>query len=242
MSQENEQEPKIEIQETKDKKRPLSPESKKKSSKNKKPRVSKTEWMSEDNMTNALFEKFYQTQEIMEKEEWKPFIESLKETLPITFRINTTNEEAGKKLVEMFLQKSKDFEKFEIDGKKIPPPSVLPWYPEENCGWHFEVTKGDLRKNPALQNYKLLLQTEHEQGGITRQEAVLLTFLTLQRSACFLRCLWTFNHTTKFLTCRRFFELKRFLGVRFKELTRRCCSRFKNLSIVGNASQKLSSR
>ena len=31
-------------------------------------------------------------------------------------------------------------------------------YPEENCGWHFEVTKSDLRKNPKLQNYKQLLQ------------------------------------------------------------------------------------
>eukprot|EP01080_Neovahlkampfia_damariscottae_P005577 gene5577-9393_t len=166
-------EEKIEIQ-PEVKKRDLSPDSKSKNSKNKKQkkeRVNKYSYLTSDEMKNELFDKFYQQQNIMDKEEWDTFLNTMKETLPITFRINTTNEIFGKKLSNIFIQKAKEFENLEIDGKKIQP-YALPWYPEENCGWHLEVTKSDLRKNPLLKSYKLLLQSEHDQGGITRQEAV----------------------------------------------------------------------
>ena len=109
------------------KKRDLSPDSKSNSSKSKKQRVNKFSYLTTEEMTNELFEKYYQEQNIMEKEEWKLFLDTFKETLPITFRINTTNEKLGKKLSKIFIEKAKELENLEIDGKKISAPSVLPW-------------------------------------------------------------------------------------------------------------------
>lgn len=37
--------------------------------------------------TNAAFEEYYQSQELMQPEEWPEFIKALKRDLPTTFRV-----------------------------------------------------------------------------------------------------------------------------------------------------------
>ena len=60
--------------------------------------------------------------------------------------------------------------------------SPLPWYPG-NLAWHLNLSRKQLRKNPALESFHEFLKHESEVGNITRQEAVSMVpplFLNVQ--------------------------------------------------------------
>lgn len=115
-------------------------------------------------------------QKIMDEKEWDTFLNSLKESLPITFRINSADKERAKKILEKIESYTEKLKEFEMDGKKIDPPRPLPWYPNK-MGWHFDVSKANLRKYELLHEFKKFIQTEHLSGGITRQEVCINFFI-----------------------------------------------------------------
>lgn len=50
-------------------------------------------------------------------------------------------------------------------------PHALPWYPNQYA-WHMEVSRGQLRKLPWLEELHEFMKKANEMGTITRQEAV----------------------------------------------------------------------
>lgn len=107
----------------------------------------------------------------MNENEWEKFLESLRESLPITFRINTTDKERAKQILAKVEKYAEELKELEIDGKKIEPPKPISWIPNK-MGWHYDVSKANLKKFEILHEFKKFIQAEHLSGGITRQEAV----------------------------------------------------------------------
>ncbi|XP_062582510.1 RNA cytosine-C(5)-methyltransferase NSUN2-like [Saccostrea cucullata] len=119
---------------------------------------------------NKLFEKYYKELGIVPEEEWDAFMNSLREPLPITFRITSFGGETEelKKLV-----------KTEYIGKLLEEKSLsdkpkvvcLPWYPDE-LGWQLNSSRQEVRKDARFEKLKTFLLQETESGSISRQEAV----------------------------------------------------------------------
>jgi len=57
------------------------------------------------------------------------------------------------------------------EGKQVPAPSVIPWYPD-NKAWYFPIPRHELRKLPSVKRLQEFLIQENEQGNLNRQEAV----------------------------------------------------------------------
>jgi 16S rRNA C967 or C1407 C5-methylase (RsmB/RsmF family) len=53
----------------------------------------------------------------------------------------------------------------------VQPPRQLPWYPD-GLAWQIDVSRGQLRKVPALARAHAFLVQANETGAVTRQEAV----------------------------------------------------------------------
>eukprot|EP01147_Barroeca_monosierra_P005852 gene5852-9051_t len=86
--------------------------------------------------TNVAFEKYYKSQNIVPAEEWKEFMQSLRASLPTTFRITGTRESA--------LEVRRQFEDHYFQhlrtvtfssGEHIDPPRPIAWYPDR-LAWH----------------------------------------------------------------------------------------------------------
>ncbi|XP_031781807.1 tRNA (cytosine(34)-C(5))-methyltransferase isoform X1 [Nasonia vitripennis] len=128
---------------------------------------------------NKDFEAYYKTQKIVPEGEWDAFIETMRENLPVAFRITGSKAET-KALLEII---KGDFFK-EIVNTKLPDsqdnqdnqckevkPHCLPFYPE-NLGWQLQLTRKDIRRSEAFFRLHNFLIAETNSGNISRQEVV----------------------------------------------------------------------
>ena len=121
--------------------------------------------------TNPKFESYYLAQEILPREEWDTFLETMRAPLPTTFRI-TSGKPTSRQLLDAMQNIYLPFlSNVEFEGEKIAPPRQLEWYPE-GLGWHLDVRKNVLRKSPEFKRFQQFLVHETDVGSISRQEAV----------------------------------------------------------------------
>ncbi|KAK9844371.1 hypothetical protein WJX74_001555 [Apatococcus lobatus] len=123
--------------------------------------------------SNADFEEYYQKQQIVPEGEWDTFLTTLRTALPTTFRINGSGKFAADlrdRLAHNFL-KTLGYGAIRLDDDVLQPPKPLPWYPD-NLAWHFNFSRSQLRKMPALELIHEMMKRENDAGTITRQEAV----------------------------------------------------------------------
>ncbi|CAH1803381.1 unnamed protein product [Owenia fusiformis] len=120
---------------------------------------------------NKMFETFYKMQNIIPEDEWETFMATMREPLPITFRATGFKSEVQELLKIIKSDFFSNMVDIEIEGKKVDPPSTLPWYPD-GCGWQINLTKQMVRKSPPLEKLHKFLISETESGNISRQEAV----------------------------------------------------------------------
>jgi hypothetical protein len=70
---------------------------------------------------------FSQGQGFIPEEEWEGFLATLKENLPVTFRITGTRSLAMHVLACLQRKFFVELEGLEVEGEKLPAPSLLPW-------------------------------------------------------------------------------------------------------------------
>ncbi|KAG1832871.1 hypothetical protein DFJ58DRAFT_847926, partial [Suillus subalutaceus] len=122
-------------------------------------------------------------QHIIPEEEWDQFMETLRRPLPTTFRIAGSREyvpfrssipnpnDGGVRIAHALNDAIKKtyvplLSDVVFEGDVIPPPSRIPWYPED-LAWQFNVSKKVLRKQQAFKSFTLSLYTR-----LKSQEAV----------------------------------------------------------------------
>uniref|UniRef100_A0A453HAK5 SAM-dependent MTase RsmB/NOP-type domain-containing protein n=1 Tax=Aegilops tauschii subsp. strangulata TaxID=200361 RepID=A0A453HAK5_AEGTS len=133
-------------------------------------------------LENAAFEEYYKEQRIVHEEEWDAFMSVLRKPLPATFRVNASCrflKDICSRLENDF-RRSLENEVSDECGEYALSP--LPWYPG-NLAWHLNLSRKQLRKNPALESFHEFLKHESEVGNVTRQEAVSMVpplFLNVQ--------------------------------------------------------------
>ncbi|XP_041375644.1 RNA cytosine C(5)-methyltransferase NSUN2-like [Gigantopelta aegis] len=120
---------------------------------------------------NKLFVEYYQAQKFVPEGEWDKFYETLREDLPVTFRITGTRRQATQLLKIIKEQYLNNLTNLTVDDKALPPPKCLSWYPDE-LAWHIDTTKKAVRNNTLLKKFHTFLIAETESGNISRQEAV----------------------------------------------------------------------
>ncbi|CAO3676923.1 unnamed protein product [Umbelopsis vinacea] len=120
---------------------------------------------------NQPFFNYYKKLEILSDEEFDQFYNVLKTPLPTTFRITGSREIALELREQLLNRYVPQMQNVEVEGEVIEPPRPLPWYPE-NLGWHFKVSRGVLRKSPAMSAFHKFMVAETEIGNLSRQEAV----------------------------------------------------------------------
>ncbi|KAM9824142.1 RNA cytosine C(5)-methyltransferase NSUN2 [Neosynchiropus ocellatus] len=120
---------------------------------------------------NKLFEHYYKELGLVPEGEFDQFIETMREPLPVTIRV-TGYKSHAKEILHCLREKYfKDIQDLEIDGQKIEPPQLLPWYPDEQA-WQTNMSRKIIRKSPLLEKFHQFLISETESGNISRQEAV----------------------------------------------------------------------
>ncbi|XP_052869160.1 tRNA (cytosine(34)-C(5))-methyltransferase [Anopheles cruzii] len=130
---------------------------------------------------NESFEAYYKHQRVCEESEWPQFMEHLRRTLPVTFRI--TGSKAQAKLL-LKITKESFFTEYlravgelrkqqteEATGDRVEPPHSLGWYPNE-LAWQLELSRKDIRRSEPLFKLHNFLISETNSGNISRQEAV----------------------------------------------------------------------
>ncbi|KAI0366506.1 S-adenosyl-L-methionine-dependent methyltransferase [Pilatotrama ljubarskyi] len=131
----------------------------------------RTDVIEREHMRNERLEKYYKAQNILPDDEWEPFLETLKNPLPTTFRV------AGSRQAARLLNDTiKDVHVPHLggvifEGEAVSPPQQIPWYPE-GLAWQFNVSKKVLRKSPEFKKFHSFLVFETEVGNVSRQEAV----------------------------------------------------------------------
>ncbi|KTW26404.1 hypothetical protein T552_02885 [Pneumocystis carinii B80] len=122
-------------------------------------------------MKNEKMENYYRQQGIIDEDEWDAFMESIRQSLPTTFRI--IGSEKNALCIKKYLEDEYFalFKGLKHEDKEIDPPSVIPWYPKE-LGYSVDVPKTVIRKNKAFKKFQDWLFYETESGNISRQEAV----------------------------------------------------------------------
>lgn len=111
----------------------------------------------------------------MPDDQYDVFIKTIRENLPVTFRITSSKGES-KRLLEIVKEKlSVDYmsgihELVDGDDESMKPKS-LSWYPNE-LAWQLELTRKDIRRSEKLFRLHNFLIAETKSGNISRQEAV----------------------------------------------------------------------
>ncbi|KAJ8489873.1 hypothetical protein ONZ51_g2668 [Trametes cubensis] len=135
------------------------------------PAWARTDVIEREHMQNDRLESYYKAQNILPDEEWDAFLETMRNPLPITFRV------AGSRQAARLLNDTiKDVHVPHLggvvfEGEAVSPPQQIPWYPE-GLAWQFNVAKKVLRKSPEFKKFHNFLVFETEVGNISRQEAV----------------------------------------------------------------------
>ncbi|KAF8475642.1 S-adenosyl-L-methionine-dependent methyltransferase, partial [Kalaharituber pfeilii] len=120
---------------------------------------------------NELYEKYYKESGLIPEEEWEVFWETLKKTLPTTFRFTGSKNHAlsvVSTLEETYIPQLRDIIH---DGQQVDPPAPIPWYPD-NLAWGTTVPKSVIRRCPPFKKFQNFLVSETTVGNISRQEAV----------------------------------------------------------------------
>lgn len=115
---------------------------------------------------NENFEKFYRAQQIVPPDEWDRFMSTLREPLPVSFRITGFRSEcqAVKRIVDIdFISKLPS----EFDSKA----RWLEFYPHR-LAMQIDVSKAELRKCEHLLGLRQFIIAENECGNVSRQETV----------------------------------------------------------------------
>ena len=144
--------------------------------------------------TNEMFIEYYKGLNIFngDEEEWNKFWEATHTPLPMTFRITQTSpyhESVRSRMQSHFVEKLRGVTL--DDGRNPPPPSPLPWYPN-NLGWGYTLSRNEIRKNrkhEELKEFHSFITTQTESGLVSRQEAVSMIppfLLDVQPSHCVL--------------------------------------------------------
>ncbi|KAK3086920.1 hypothetical protein FSP39_025437 [Pinctada imbricata] len=111
----------------------------------------------------------FQAAGFIPEEEWEEFINTLKEPLPVTFRITGSRGEASEMRNIIKTEFISDLLGKDEDGKQ--PVTCLNWYPDE-LAWQLNSSRQEVRRDPRLEKLKDFLFQETESGNISRQEAV----------------------------------------------------------------------
>ncbi|XP_070575607.1 RNA cytosine-C(5)-methyltransferase NSUN2-like isoform X2 [Ptychodera flava] len=120
---------------------------------------------------NEAFESYYKAQGIIPEGEWDQFMSILQVNLPATFRITGFKSHAQQLLQFLKGHYFKELVDVEVDGQAVEKPYPLPWFPDE-LAWQLNLSRGNIRKIPALERLHSFLITETESGNISRQESV----------------------------------------------------------------------
>lgn len=127
---------------------------------------------------NKDFESYYKMQNIVPEGEWDAFINTMRENLPVAFRITGSKSEA-KALLEII--KGDFFDEIlnlkleegqeEVEKVEKMKPHCLPFYPE-GLAWQLQLTRKDIRRSEAYFRLHNFLIAETSSGSISRQEVV----------------------------------------------------------------------
>ncbi|XP_076239438.1 tRNA (cytosine(34)-C(5))-methyltransferase Nsun2 [Calliopsis andreniformis] len=126
---------------------------------------------------NKEFENYYKTQGIVPEEKWDSFMDTMKKSLPVGFRITGSKAEA-KALLDTI--KGDFFKEIlsastENNGENNEEPKdilqCLPFYPD-GLAWQLQLTRKVIRRSEAYFRLHNFLIAETECGSISRQEVV----------------------------------------------------------------------
>ncbi|XP_013780179.1 tRNA (cytosine(34)-C(5))-methyltransferase-like [Limulus polyphemus] len=133
--------------------------------------MGKREGYSDIVMKNEAFEMFYKAQKIVSEDEWDTFLSSLKDTLPVTFRITGFKAQAKALLKIIQSQYFHELLDVEVEGERVESPLSLSWYPDK-LAWQLKISRKIIRKSEEFERLHSFLISETESGNISRQEAV----------------------------------------------------------------------
>lgn len=122
-------------------------------------------------MSKSYVPGFLPEQKIIPDEEWEPFLEALRRTLPATFRITGFRGQAQEVLKFVKGNYINNLVDKTAEGEDVDKPYPLPWYPDE-AAWQLNHDRQILRKVPALEKLHKFLVSETDSGNISRQELV----------------------------------------------------------------------
>ncbi|KAJ3211929.1 tRNA (cytosine(34)-C(5))-methyltransferase [Entophlyctis luteolus] len=120
---------------------------------------------------NDKFDAYYRAQDLMSPDEWTQTLEILKTGLPTNFRFTGSKSNAAKILELMKKNYFPSLNGIVLDGEQVPPPSPLPWYPN-NFGWQYKATRSQIRNHEGISKFHEFLMAETDAGNVSRQEAV----------------------------------------------------------------------
>lgn len=120
------------------------------------------------NKTNVAMETYYRTVLELTPEDFQLFWSSLKEQLPVTFRVNPlhTNYSA---LISSF--SSNEFLSRLLSADSNIKLQPVTWYPGQ-LAWQVNSNRSELRKQENIKEFHSFLQKANDSGLITRQELV----------------------------------------------------------------------
>lgn len=141
---------------------------------------------------NPMFEHYYKQLNLMPDSEFDQFLNTLKQPLPLTFRITSYKSYASEtlriikekhfKYIDEVTTENKE-EVLEAAAKKGASLIInqldqdnkiykcLSWYPNE-LAWHVNLSRQDVRKNKHFEEFKQFLINQTDNGNLSRQEAV----------------------------------------------------------------------
>lgn len=134
------------------------------------PPPSRDDYQSVD-FNNELYEKFYKESGLIPESEWETFWETLKRTLPTTFRFTGSKNHALSVVATLQDTYVPHLRDLFFEGQPVDPPASIPWYPD-NLAWGTTVGKSVIRRCPPFKKFQNFLVSETTVGNISRQEAV----------------------------------------------------------------------
>jgi tRNA (cytosine34-C5)-methyltransferase len=128
-------------------------------------------WELVENGTNALYETYYQEQQIVPEGEWDSFMRALRTPLPTSFRVSPTSQYKDATIAVLESEYRPLISKCVLEGCPNPDLQCLDWYPG-HLAYQSSVPKMSLRKTPELATFQKFLVAQTARGTITRQEVV----------------------------------------------------------------------
>jgi multisite-specific tRNA:(cytosine-C5)-methyltransferase len=120
---------------------------------------------------NAKFDSYYNELGIIPDEEKEAFWNSMKTTLPNSFRFTGSKGHAlvvQKRLIEHYIP---EIMNVKYEGQNVEPPKPIEWFPDQ-LAWAMTTPKNVIRKFPPFASFQKFLVSENDVGNITRQEIV----------------------------------------------------------------------